>query len=52
MVRKSGLDPRAYLRLAALRSLQGEPVVPLHEVTPELAAAYSPRSPPNADAPT
>jgi hypothetical protein len=44
--RKNGLDPRIYLRLAALRSWRGEPVVLPHEVTPELAAAYGPQSPP------
>jgi transposase len=50
--RKNGLDPRAYLRLAALRSLRGEPVVLPHEMTPELAAAYGSRSPPAVAAPT
>jgi transposase len=49
--RKNGLDPRAYLRLAALRSLRGDPVVLPHEVTPDLVAAYGPRSPPDADVP-
>jgi transposase len=50
--RKNGLDPRAHLRLATLRSLRGESVVLPHEVTPELAAAHGSRSPPNADTPT
>jgi transposase len=44
--RLSGVNPEAYLRVAALRAIRGEPVLLPHEVTPAVVAAYGVRSPP------
>ena len=44
--RLSGINPEAYLRVAAVRAIRGEPVLLPHELTPAVLAAYDERSPP------
>jgi hypothetical protein len=44
--RLSGVNPEAYLRVATVRAIRGEPVLLPHELTPELVRAYAAGSPP------
>ncbi|HEU4408217.1 MAG TPA: IS66 family transposase [Polyangiaceae bacterium] len=46
--RLSGINPEAYLRVAALRAIRREPVLLPHELTPAVLAAYGVRGPPPA----
>ncbi|HEU4408132.1 MAG TPA: transposase domain-containing protein [Polyangiaceae bacterium] len=46
--RLNGINPEAYLRVAAVRAIRGEPVRLPHELTPAVLAAYDERSPPPA----
>jgi transposase len=48
--RLSGVNPEAYLRVATVRAIRGEPVLLPHELTPAVLAAYGVRGPPPTDA--